>query len=151
MQKFYGGFVDHLNLHVNVVNGGSFQRPTSGPRFSFVDAYTAFSVDQSSGPSDSGRVLLHDFIIPFIGGFIKWAQTAQEGIEAWVQKAHDEAYHALTVALLPARTDTRWWHMYCENRFYTLLKGRVNFSGKGSAPFPSAIVLFADVPKEALA
>lgn len=72
-----------------------------------------------------------------------------KAISQWVKKAHDEANHALTVALLPARTDTRWWHLYCENRFYVLLKGRVNFSGKGSAPFPSAIVLFADIPREA--
>jgi hypothetical protein len=67
-------------------------------------------------------------------------------IVKWAKKAHDEAHHALTVALLPARTDTRWWHEYCAKRFCVLLRGRVKFSGKGSAPFPSAIVLFADIP-----
>lgn len=52
---------------------------------------------------------------------------------------------ALAVMLLPARTDTRWWHDYvipyaAEVRF---LKGRLKFNGhKNSAPFPSAVVVF---------
>ena len=64
----------------------------------------------------------------------------------WVKKAHDESSNALIIGLLPARTDTKWWHEYCEKFFYVLLKGRLKFSGKGSAPFPSAIVIFADLP-----
>ncbi len=51
----------------------------------------------------------------------------------------------LVVMLLPARTDTRWWHDYVipyasEIRF---IRGRLKFGGaKNSAPFPSALVIF---------
>lgn len=63
-------------------------------------------------------------------------------IGAWVKKAHDSA--CLVVALLPARTDTRWFHDYiygkAEVRF---LKGRLCFNdGMGRAPFPSMVVVW---------
>lgn len=64
----------------------------------------------------------------------------------WVKKAYDTAYidGNLVVMLLPARTDTKWFHEYiygkAEIRF---LKGRLKFgSSKNSAPFPSMIVIF---------
>ena len=48
------------------------------------------------------------------------------------------------VMLLPARTDTRWFHDYiyhkAEVRF---IRGRLKFGGcKNSAPFPSMVVIF---------
>jgi len=61
----------------------------------------------------------------------------------WMKKASESA--ATVVCLVPARTDTRWWHDYviggdAEVRF---IKGRLKFGGqKNSAPFPSAIVIF---------
>jgi phage N-6-adenine-methyltransferase len=51
----------------------------------------------------------------------------------------------LVAALLPARTDTAWWHDYVipyasEIRF---IRGRLKFGGaKNSAPFPSALIIF---------
>ena len=50
----------------------------------------------------------------------------------------------VAVYLLPARTDTKWFHAYClaadEIRF---IKGRLKFGGsKNSAPFPSMVVVF---------
>lgn len=63
-------------------------------------------------------------------------------IGAWVRKASES--EALTVMLLPARTDTKWFHDYiyhkAEIRF---IKGRLKFGdGKNSAPFPSMVVVF---------
>lgn len=60
----------------------------------------------------------------------------------WVKKAAGGG--ALVVCLLPARTDTKWFHNYiygkAEIRF---LKGRLKFGGsKNSAPFPSMVVIF---------
>lgn len=50
------------------------------------------------------------------------------------------------VMLLPARTDTKWFHdyIYKRNRVeIRFLKGRLKFGGsKNSAPFPSMIVVF---------
>lgn len=66
-------------------------------------------------------------------------------IGTWVAKAAHEANKGATVVcLLPARTDTKWWHRYviphAEVRF---VKGRLKFGGaKNAAPFPSAIVIF---------
>ena len=62
-------------------------------------------------------------------------------IGKWVKKASE---NPLTVCLLPARTDTKWFHDYilgkAEIRF---IKGRLKFGGhKNSAPFPSMIVIF---------
>lgn len=64
------------------------------------------------------------------------------GIDDWLKRA-DEAH--LAVYLLPARTDTRWFHDLVlpkanEIRF---VRGRLKFGGsKNSAPFPSIIVVF---------
>jgi site-specific DNA-methyltransferase (adenine-specific) len=66
-------------------------------------------------------------------------------IGKWVKKAYEESLNGATVVcLLPARTDTKWFHEYilgkAEIRF---LKGRLRFGdSKDSAPFPSMIVIF---------
>lgn len=63
----------------------------------------------------------------------------------WVEKCYTESKKGSTVVLLiPARTDTRWFHNYiygkAEIRF---LKGRLKFGdSKNAAPFPSMIVIF---------
>ena len=50
---------------------------------------------------------------------------------------------ALVVCLVPARTDTKWWHEYAAKGEVTFVRGRLKFGGqKNSAPFPSAIVVF---------
>jgi len=72
------------------------------------------------------------------------------GIDAWLAKAFTETRWKcpLVVALLPVRTDTKWWHTWVagaadEVRF---LKGRLQFVGRRgeawSAPFASAIAIY---------
>lgn len=67
-------------------------------------------------------------------------------IRHWVKKAWDEAGCGATVALLiPARTDTSYWHDYCFRGEVRFLRGRVRFKRgdkTGPAPFPSAVVIF---------
>lgn len=48
------------------------------------------------------------------------------------------------VCLLPARTDTKWFHEYINGKAeIRFVKGRLKFGGsKNSAPFPSMIVIF---------
>lgn len=66
-------------------------------------------------------------------------------IGRWMAKAYDESLRGVTtVCLVPARTDTAWWHDYAmkadEIRY---LRGRIRFEGaENNAPFPSAIVIF---------
>lgn len=81
-------------------------------------------------------------------------------ISDWMAKAAHEAAHnnATVVCLVPARTDTKWWHNAVNGTeagewwdgepmddsvsvFY--LRGRLKFKGaKHCAPFPSAIIVF---------
>jgi hypothetical protein len=50
---------------------------------------------------------------------------------------------ATVVCLVPARTDTAWWHDYAMKGKITFIRGRLKFGGqKNSAPFPSAVVVF---------
>jgi len=66
-------------------------------------------------------------------------------IEKWVKKAYISAIEGATVVmLLPARTDTRWFHDWIygktEIRF---IRGRLKFGGaEHGAPFPSMVVVF---------
>ena len=70
----------------------------------------------------------------------------------WIAKAWHEVYSSraeLVVCLIPARTDTAWFHDYCMRGEIRLLKGRLKFLLNGkeqdAAPFPSALVIFRRV------
>ena len=63
-------------------------------------------------------------------------------IGKWVEKAYKSS--CTVVMLLPARTDTRWFHDYvygkAEIRF---VRGRLRFGGaEWNAPFPSMVVIY---------
>jgi site-specific DNA-methyltransferase (adenine-specific) len=62
----------------------------------------------------------------------------------WVKKAHDESLlGAKIVMLIPARTDTSYWHDYIFDKAnIEFIRGRLKFSGQGSAPFPSALIRY---------
>lgn len=65
-------------------------------------------------------------------------------ISAWMKKAYTENRRGVTVVcLVPARTDTAWWHEYAMRGEIRFIRGRLKFGGaKNSAPFPSAVVIF---------
>jgi len=67
-------------------------------------------------------------------------------IKDWMWKANEIASQGGTVVcLVPARTDTNWWHDYCIHHEIRFIKGRLKFSKTGTepspAPFPSALVV----------
>jgi len=65
-------------------------------------------------------------------------------ISKWVKKAYEENKKGVfVVMLLPARTDTKWFHDYIYNQHeIRFIKGRLKFNdGKQSAPFPSMLVI----------
>ncbi|MBQ1450880.1 MAG: adenine methyltransferase [Eggerthellaceae bacterium] len=70
-------------------------------------------------------------------------------IGKWMRKAAESNWGGVTVCLVPARTDTAWWHEWIvghatEVRF---IRGRLKFGGSESgAPFPSAIVVYDKRP-----
>lgn len=65
-------------------------------------------------------------------------------IRQWMQKALMESlFGAVVVCLVPARTDTRWWHDFAAKGQVRFIKGRLKFgTAKYNAPFASAIVVF---------
>ena len=68
-------------------------------------------------------------------------------IGKWMKKAYQESKKGIiVVCLIPSRTDTKWWHEYAMKGEIRFIKGRLYFTdqhGKtGTAPFPSAIVIF---------
>lgn len=65
-------------------------------------------------------------------------------IGKWMKKALESSRNgAIVVCLVPARTDTAWWHDYAMKGEIEFIRGRLKFgNSKNSAPFPSAIVVF---------
>lgn len=85
-----------------------------------------------------------------------WLNPPYSKCRQFITKAAEQARKGCTVvALVPSRTDTRWWHEHIwdawkhqpragvEVRF---IKGRLKFGGAGkainSAPFPSVVIVF---------
>lgn len=65
-------------------------------------------------------------------------------IASWMRKAYESSQKGATVVcLVPARTDTGWWHDYAMRGEVHFVRGRLKFGGsKSAAPFPSAVVVF---------
>ena len=87
----------------------------------------------------------HDGLIqPWNGTF--WCNPPYgRNIGQWVRRALFASFGGATVVmLLPARTDTKWFHDYIYNRSeIRFLKGRLKFgTSKTGAPFPSMVVIF---------
>lgn len=84
-------------------------------------------------------------------GEVAWCNPPYgKEIKLWIEKAYESTRivgcNTTVVMLLPARTDTRWFHEFIYNNplcSIKFIKGRLKFSGsKNSAPFPSMIVTF---------
>jgi phage N-6-adenine-methyltransferase len=90
-------------------------------------------------------------------GWAVWLNPPYSQCREFIAKAAEESMlnGVTVVALVPSRTDTKWWHgsVWNErlNRPYDgvevrFIKGRLKFGdGKNSAPFPSVVVVFRPV------
>ena len=73
-------------------------------------------------------------------------------IGQFIEKAYYEWWDndCTTVAVLPARTDTKWFHKYIYNKAsIVFMKGRLKFEGGhvlAPAPFPTMIVIWYGMP-----
>ncbi len=65
----------------------------------------------------------------------------------WVGKAFKEVVELrlcdIAVLLLPARTETKWFHDYLTGAELRFIKGRLHFDDRGPAPFPSLIAILS--------
>ena len=68
-------------------------------------------------------------------------------IKDWAKKCYEEHIQngVISVMLIPARTDTKYFHNWIYNKAeLRFIKGRLKFGeSKNSAPFPSVLVIFA--------
>ena len=80
------------------------------------------------------------------GGELVFCNPPYSQIAKWVQKCYEESIKPGTVVvlLIPARTDTKYFHDYILHRSeIRFIKGRLKFGGgKYNAPFPSMVVIF---------
>lgn len=117
--------------------------------FAKLDAEFGFTLDVCA-VAENAKCLR--YFTPEVDGLKqKWEGTVWmnppygRSIGVWVRKAYLSARAgAVVVCLLPARTDTRWWHEYVTHAHeHWFIKGRLKFGGAPSgAPFPSAVVVF---------
>ena len=67
-------------------------------------------------------------------------------IKDWVRKAWEESTkpNTVVVMLIPARTDTAYFHDYIYHKAKEIrfIRGRLHFNEAGPAPFPSMVVVF---------
>jgi phage N-6-adenine-methyltransferase len=80
------------------------------------------------------------------GGSVWLNPPYGRGIGKWIEKALRESRicKVTVVCLLPARTDTKWFHELCLKGEIRFLQGRLCFdeNRKKRAPFPSMLVIF---------
>jgi phage N-6-adenine-methyltransferase len=123
--------------------------PTPKWFFEELDREFHFSLDPCS--TDENAKCLRHFIRKDNGLTQDWSSDVVfmnppygREISDWMQKAWESALEGATVVcLVPARTDTRWWHTFAIRGEIRFLRGRLKFEGAmHCAPFPSAIVVF---------
>ncbi len=117
----------------------------------YAELKAEFDFDDDPCPFGSTGILTED------GRAREWGQRVflnppyGRTLAVWLAKAVEEQSRGkLVVCLLPARTDTAWWHDYVmkadEIRF---IRGRLHFNDQEPArtrsPFPSVVVVFRGV------
>ena len=123
--------------------------PTPHWLFDALDAEFGFTLDPCS--TDENAKCARHFTRAQDGLAQDWSGTAVfmnppygRHIGLWMRKAYDSAAAGATVVcLVPARTDTDWWHRFAMKGEIRLFRGRLKFEGaQHAAPFPSAIIVF---------
>ena len=73
-----------------------------------------------------------------------WCNPPYSEIGRWLKKAYISSRHGATViCLIPARTDTAYWHNFVMQAEVRFIRGRLRFGDAANpAPFPSTVVVF---------
>lgn len=119
--------------------------------FDLVDAEFRFTLDAAA---ESHNAKCAEFYSPEKSGLdhpwtgVVWCNPPYgRGIDQWIRRGYEAATAGATVVMLiPARTDTAYWHDYVMRAAEVrLLRGRLVFGqgeARANAPFPSALVVF---------
>lgn len=114
---------------------------------------TEFDLDPCSPRSDGPVPAVHRWTKAEDGLALPWSGLVfvnppySTALPKWVAKCLSEAANgAVVVALVPSRTDTRWWHQSIVGQAdIVILRGRLKFGdSQNSAPFPSALAVWGD-------
>lgn len=137
---------DRLQVHFS---SASDEWPTPAFLFEALDAEFGFTLDPAATAQNAR---CRSFFTRAEDGLVQdWSGNTVflnppygRQIGRWVQKAYETSLRgSVVVCLLPARTDTRWWHDYVCRGEVRFLRGRLRFEGgQYCAPFPSAVVVF---------
>ena len=74
---------------------------------------------------------------------INWMNPPFKNMKMFIKKAFEQRNNAITVCLIPARTNTKWWHDYCMKGEVYFICGRPKFKGcVYGLPQPLALVIF---------
>ncbi|KKN72512.1 hypothetical protein LCGC14_0410160 [marine sediment metagenome] len=74
---------------------------------------------------------------------VNWMNPPYADMKKFVQKAYEERVNGVTVCLIPARTNTKWWHDWCMQGEIYFICGRPKFKGcVYGLPQPLAFVVF---------
>jgi hypothetical protein len=113
------------------------------PKGVYAELDREFGFDFDPCPLGGMQDGLATLFVPWSGKRV-FCNPPYDDIRRFLERAHEAE---LAVFLIPARTDTRWFHEIvlpksAEIRF---IRGRLKFGdSKNSAPFPSMIVVFGD-------
>lgn len=119
--------------------------------FDKLDATFHFTLDPCATPENAKCAKYYtkeqDGLKQDWGGDVIWCNPPYgREIDKWIEKCAE--HRGVAVMLIPARTDTRWWHSYIDKNpdaHVYFIKGRLKFgNAKNCAPFPSALVVFTN-------
>ncbi len=136
-----------MNLRASVARSDLWETPCD--LFAALDAEFRFDLDACASPGSEKcpryfRPADHSLAQPWRG--VVWCNPPYgRRIGRWIQKAWESSQNGATVVcLIPASTDTAWWHDYVMRGEVRFIRGRLCFgnAGYGRAPFPSAVVVF---------
>lgn len=120
--------------------------------FGPLDEEFRFRVDLAASPGNAKCASFHTRQNPhpheYRGGGPFWLNPPYSHVAVFMHLAANLGARSTVVCLVPARTDTAWWHDYVMEAAneVRLVRGRVRFildGRRGDAPpFPSAIVIY---------
>jgi hypothetical protein len=101
-----------------------------------------FQFDLDPCPLDGTQDGLATLFVPWSGHRVFCNPPYGPGLGKWLERGLEAK---LAVFLIPARTDTRWFHeiVLPKAKEIRFIRGRLRFGNSpGDAPFPSMVVVF---------
>jgi len=145
------GSAEEMNTDL-MFSTGAEEWETPPELFKWLDDYFHFTLDVCASEKNTKCKDFysreHDAFIEAWTGKCYMNPPYGRGIGKWIKFAWEQSRNPNTtiVCLLPARTDTKWFHEYCTRGTIIFLKGRLTFVGAESpAPYPSMIVIFGSI------